>query len=264
MPDEHQRIALLNWLVNRSTTRSRTHDAPLAPMDQLLGILGARLAKGWAIEFWRGKDSSDEAERLKLGAGCDFIRLSDMVIDDTREFRYVTLLLKYADMAVKGFAVEDVQQFTGREIEGNEYERGVVAAHLSFRLPLTESQLDVGKYRCVVESVPTLTRGNIEHFLCRQIRRHTDAEEWTFSVIEQKRRRSKPTTKEIHYTPRLELHADVGRKLDVATPGEGSGTTQGSRSPITSLPTFYRSMRCAYGPEGALCIRRRVRDVDQL
>jgi hypothetical protein len=102
VPDENQRIVLLNWLVNRSVTRSRTHEPPLTPMSQLLGVLGARKAKGWTIEYWGAKDSADEAERMKLGFGHDFTRLYDVSVHETKEYRYITILLKFANMAIKG------------------------------------------------------------------------------------------------------------------------------------------------------------------
>jgi hypothetical protein len=222
VPEDNQRIILLNWLISRSATRSRAHEAPVVPVQQLLDILEARRRKGLAIEYWGVRsESTDEAERLTLGAGHDFTRLCHIVAQETKEFRYVTLLLKYADMAVRAFSVEDIQEFKGRDIEGKETERGVTAAHVSFRLPISDSQLDVGKYRCVVEPASPLTRGHIEHFLCRQIRRQTDAEEWTFSVTEHKGRRSRPITKELRYTPRLELHADVGRQISTTGAGQG-------------------------------------------
>ncbi len=218
MADGIQRIVLLNWLVSRSSTRAQHDEPPTEPASQLFGILAARQAKGWAIEFVHGPDEPDDAKRLKLGVGCSFTRISDLRIEKTATHQYVCLLIKFTDMSIKGFAVEDTVDFTGREIAGYDTERGVTAVHLVARLPLDESQFEDARYRCVIESNTPLTRAHVEHFLCRQIRRHTDAEDRSFTVVRQKGR-GKPTSKSLRYTPRLELHSDVGRSLASDAPG---------------------------------------------
>ena len=154
-----------------------------------------------------------------MGVGRNFIRLRHLSAVDNAIHHYVTLLLEYVDEGVAAFPVVDVQNFDGREISGTESERGATAAHVVFRMPLVESELDVGRYRCVVESVAPLTRRSIEHFLCRQLRRVSDAEEWTFPVEEQKGRRGKRAMRAFRYTPRLELFGEVGRSLGIATAG---------------------------------------------
>jgi hypothetical protein len=65
---------------------------------------------------------------------------------------------------------------------------------------------------------------HLETFLSRQVRRHTDAEKWTFTVTEQKGGRSRQVNKELRFTPRLELHAEVGRRLNLTGAGEAELT----------------------------------------
>src|SRR5262249_5089724 len=69
---------------------------------------------------------------------------------------------------------------------------------------------------CVIESASPITRSRIEWFLCRQVLRLTP--EWQFTVTTEQK--GKPATKSYLYTPKLELLADVSRRL-------GAGTTVG-------------------------------------
>jgi len=241
--EQDQHIVLLNWLQSRSATHSRTEAAPTIPASQLIDMLRGRLARKFAIEFpgvkdKRLEDENNELQRIRSGIGQSCIRLYDIKTEELGEFKYVTLLIKYIDANTKAFPVEDMMEFTGREIAGNETERGVVAIHLATRLPVAESQFDLGKYRCVIDLARGLTRKQVEHFLCRQIRRQTDAEDWSFSVASQTRR-GKPITKNYKYTPRLELLSDVGRNLTVAMPGGGD---------LSSMVFTKREEKQAIGP----------------
>ena len=100
MPDENERIILLNWLISRSVTRSRTHKPHTVPMQHLLEILQSRRTKGIAIEFHNAKDSPKEDERETLGLGHDFTRLYDITTEKVGSFVYVTMLIKYANMSI--------------------------------------------------------------------------------------------------------------------------------------------------------------------
>lgn len=216
---EHQRIVLLNTLVSRSTTHARNHIPPTDKGSDLLRILEDRRLKGWALEYCgRIKDveldEEDEAKRIKDGQGHDYIRLCKLVFEDSGDFEYVTGLVEYLDTTVSKFAVVDYQTLQGHELTGKQRERGAVTAHFMVRIP-KEDVHDDGKYRCAIEVVNGITRSDIEMLLCRQLRRFAKATSLTFTG----ERKGKPH--EYKYTPKLELFADVGRKLDVAVSGEG-------------------------------------------
>lgn len=126
--------------------------------------------------------------------------------------RYVTLLFEHVNQDLRSFAVVDTTTYKGREIEGEEEERGATAAHVVIQVP-PESALNLGKYRCVIEVVSPITRTSIERFFSRQIRRKiVEDGGWIFPVTEV-RRRKPPVTKEYKYTPLLQLVADVGSKF---------------------------------------------------
>lgn len=241
MAGDTQKIIFLNWIVSRSRTRKRSATPPTIALSTLLDILKARMDKKIAIEFPKMPsvkitDDQDEVARIRDGAGETFIRLSDISITETDEFKYASLLLKYIDADTRGFSVEDMLNFTGREIAGSTNERAVTAAHISVRIPKHESQFDDGKYRCTIDAVSPLSRSAIERFLCRQIARQTRAEKWTFSVREQKKRSKKATmvVTECEYTPYVELLADVGRSLSLEA---------GSQSDLSSMVFTKRAER---------------------
>jgi hypothetical protein len=216
---QHQRIILLNTLVSRSTTHARSHTPPTDRGGDLLQILEDRRSKGWALEYC-GKikdvetDEDDDLKRIKAGQGHDYIRLCKLTFLESGDFEYATGLVEYLDTTVSKFAVVDYQTFEGHELTGKQRERGAVTAHFMARMP-KESVHDDGKYRCVIEVVNGITRSDIEMLVCRQLRRFAKASSLTFTG----EKKGKPH--EYRYTPKLELFADVGRKLDVAVSGEG-------------------------------------------
>ena len=212
MTDGTQRIVLLNWLTSRSTTRTRSHAPPTIGIGDLIAYIDKRRQEGVAIEFFKSEDNPDEIERLRLGQGHSLTRLADIKYQNYTNFIYIAMLFKYLDTNVKRFSVEDIVKFEGKEIEAGSTEYGVTSAHLMTRLPVGDSQLDLGSHRCVIDYNTPLTRSHIEHFLCRQTRRVQD---WSFSVIVQENRKLKPVSKEFKFNPRLELHSDVGRNLNI-------------------------------------------------
>ncbi|MBW4096288.1 MAG: hypothetical protein HIU81_13455 [Acidobacteria bacterium] len=236
MPDDNQRIVLLNWLISRSTTHAREHAAPTISGQSLLDILAGRLVTKQATEQMRSEEGAGGSEGEPTHS---IMRLSDVHIETTERHRYVALLVKYLDISIREFSVEDMVDFTGREISGLESERGVTAVHLMTRLPRDESQLDLGRYRCVVDYSAPLTRKRIEYFLCRQLRRQAEAEEWKFSANVKRSKRGKVITKEFKYVPRLELHMDVSRGLNIPL---STGTPE-----LSSMKFTKRSERQSIG-----------------
>jgi len=217
VPDDNRRIVLLNTLVSRSTTRAKAHAPPTIPALDLFRLLERRRTKRVAIEFYRADDDVDDAERIVLGRGHDFIRLRHLRIEeDGAEFCDVILLIEFVDWSRRSFPVVDTNTYDGREIEGEESERGGTTAHVVARLP-KEGRLDLGSYRCAIEVVHPISRADIQYLLCRQLRRHSKAEEWAFPVTVVDRKSGRETTKEYRYTPLLEFMSDVGRRLNVAT-----------------------------------------------
>jgi len=223
--DNNQRIVLLNTMISRSTTRARDHDPPTIGALECLNILESRRKKKWAVEFFGvderatsggNNEEQNAAEledaRLKQGEGHDCIRLRHMRLEEVGEFVYATLLVESIDVNARSFPVVHMETYDGREISGETKERGASTAHIVVRIP-KQGIYDDGKYRCAIESVHPITRAEIETLLCRQLRRHSDGEEWTFTVHVNKGKKSEQ--KNYRYTPRLELNADVGRGLNV-------------------------------------------------
>ncbi len=213
MAEAPQRFVLLNRLVSRSSTRARQeHHLPTHGAEELLRLVEARLQAGLAVEFLNCVDHRDETVRIANGQGHDFIRMRQIAFSEGERARYATLLIEHVDSRVRSFPVVHTVTYRGRELAGDDEERGASASHLVVRLPLSGAY-DDGAYRCAIEAVPGgVTRGLIETSLCRQLRRHCTAEGWTFSATTYDRRK-KPKTQEYKYHPKLELHADVGRKL---------------------------------------------------
>ncbi len=208
----HQRIVLLNRLISHSVSRAPdVYKPPLHGAEELLKIIETRRVKGWAVEFPDALDDDDEAKRIIQGAGFNFLRLRSLRFDDAPSARYATMLFEYVDQSVQSFPVVHTKKFTGREIAGDDDERGATAAHVVVRLP-TGDEFDDGSYRCAVEAVSPITRPSIERFLSRQIRRYSEAQDWTFSVeiIESGK---KPKARMYKYHPKLHLAADFGRKI---------------------------------------------------
>jgi hypothetical protein len=205
---DFQRIILLNRLVSTTVSRApEEHKSPIHGGWELLHLIDKRRAKKWAIEYINSLDDDDEDARAKKGQGHNFLRLRHCRFEEIHGFRYAILLFEFVDQGVTSFPVVHTSTFTGREIAGDDEERGATAAHVVIRMPGAQGY-DDGNYRCAFEAVPPITRRDIETFLSRQIRR---ADDWTFSVdIPGKR---KTLTKVYSYHPKFNLFGDIGRRL---------------------------------------------------
>ncbi len=216
MSVDKQRIVLLNRLVSRSPTRApRDHQAPTHSAQELLQILEKRRAKKLAVEFFGAEDDDDERKRIMKGAGHSLIRLRQLKFENQGKRSYAVLLMEYVDESQRTFPVVHTQTFDGREIAGEEQERGAMTAHVVVRLP-EKGAYDDGTYRCAIEAVHGITRRDVESFIDRQLRREG---EWTFSVTVPKKKAKGNETKTYLYHPRLEFFADVGRALQTLTEG---------------------------------------------
>jgi len=247
----HQRVILLNRVVSRSSTRaSQEHHPPTHSALELLLILEQRRKAGIAIEYLGSIDDKDESARALKGEGHDLLRLSKTLFEEGPEARYVTLLIEHIDHRVRSFPVVHMKTFDGRDISGEEEERGASSAHVVLRLP-KEGAYDDGNYRCAIENVPSgVTRKLIETFLIRQLRRACDG--WTFSANVQKRGKKARTT-EYRYYPRLEFFADVGRKL-------GEFVVEGRT--LTHMVFTKRSEKASIGQPTAVAHEDIIADIE--
>jgi hypothetical protein len=226
------RIVLLNHLVSLSIARTKSEQRPpTEPGYELLKMIFARWNKGTAIEYLAEESDADDIARIEKNSGQkSYTRIQHMLMPPAEpgDHRYVAILLEYLDINRHSFHVSNPKTFQGRPIKGEETERGVISAVIMIRLP-AEGAYDDGRYRCVVEAMPSLNRAAIEHFLCRQLRRDSDRDKWTYPVDKPQRKGTKKVP--ARYTPKLELHAGgFGRKVD------GSGGT----SKILKSLTFVK------------------------
>jgi hypothetical protein len=182
-----------------------------------LDALDRRRKGGFAIEFLGIRDNGEwtEKQRMAAGKGYDFVALRDYQIEKLNGRSFAKLLFEYVDQTQRAFPVVDTGTFKGRELSGEESERGATAAHVVVRLP-AENEYDDGSYRCTVEAAHYLNRADIERFTCRQLRRAYAGQKFGVTVA---RKDKKPASKEYAYWPRLELFADVSRKINFATDG---------------------------------------------
>jgi hypothetical protein len=221
-PGEFQRFVLLNRLVSTSSTRAPAeHKAPTIPGAELLEVLKRRKETNVAIEFLGVIDSEKDAEagdeqRITRGAGHDFIWLREIRIVTRGNWRYATLLFEFVDQSKESFSVVDTKKLSGRQISGQEDERGSLSAHVVIRLPI--KQYDDGTYRCAIEAAHSITRSQIERFLSRQVGRWSTRDRLTFEV-NQVDKRGRAIVKEYRYNPKLELFADFGRSVSLAAGG---------------------------------------------
>ncbi len=217
-----ERFVLLNRLVSSSSTRApEEHKPPTIAGHELFDAIEKRRQKGWAIEFLGLPETEIEAERgeaarIASGKGYDFISLRKTAFENQAPWHFVTLLLEYVDASKRSFSVVHTENLTGRDISGDEHERGSRSAHIVVRLPT--KQYDDGTYRCAIEAVHSITRREIENFLCRQLRRQAAADELTF-IAQATDKKGRNVEKEYRYAPRLDLFADIGRKIDFALSG---------------------------------------------
>jgi hypothetical protein len=222
LSDEFQRFVILNRLASRSVSRAPgAFPPPLIEGHEAFLMLSERQQGGGAIEFFgadeAGRDAEEsDADRIKRGAGHNFIWLRQITIVDRGAHRYVTMLLEFVDQNKTSFSVVDTSNLKGRDITGGRNERGGVSCHVLVRLPI--KQHDDGVYRCAIESAHHINRGMIEAFICRQLRRWAQTNEITYEVHTPDKK-GRMNAKGYRYTPRLELHADVGRSLSFATSG---------------------------------------------
>jgi hypothetical protein len=223
MADEEvqQRLVLLNRLVSVSTTRATEDNKP--PMftgREALELIQRRKEKNWAIEYFGLHETagslSKEDERIKSGKGHDFIWLREIKFQDKAQWRFAVMLFEFIDQSKVSFSVVDTVSLEGNEIRGKKNDRGARSAHVVVRLPI--KQYDDRSYRCVIEVSRSITRADIEHFLCKQLRRQAAADELSFHVRWMDAK-GKPKEYNYRYTPRLELFADIGRKIDFALSG---------------------------------------------
>ena len=156
--------------------------------------------------------------RIKRGKKdhLDFIWLRDISFHEEGQWQYATLLFEFIDQSKRSFSVVDIQELVGREISGKASERGSRSAHMVVRLPI--KQYDDGSYRCAIEVAHSITRSDIENFLCRQLRRQASADQASYTVTSTNKK-GNPKERIYRYTPRLELFADIGRKIDFAISG---------------------------------------------
>lgn len=211
----HERIILLNRLVSRSATRAPQEHQRHAPTHgalELIDILDKRREAKIAVEFFGSTDDEDDAQRIAKGAGHSFVRLARLRKETDGGFTFVTMLIEHVDQSIRSFPVVHTGTFDGREISGDEAERGATAAHVMISIP-SDGAYEDGSYRCAIEANSPITRGEIETFLSRQLRRAARAESWVFDVTVQGKK--KLETKQYRYYPRLELFADIGRKLNL-------------------------------------------------
>lgn len=209
-PETIQRIVLLNSLVSRSVSRSSQEygDPPIHGGAELLEIIEQNWASKVSIEFFNSDDDDDDNLRIKSNKGKNSIRIVDMSFEQTESSIFCTMLVDYIDSSVKSFPVVDFEKFEGRELSGTDSERGATAAHVVIKLPI--AGYEDGKYNCVIEAAPNVTRSNIEYLLCRQLRRRAKVEDWTHEVAV-KDKSGKNVVKRFKYHPKLQLMADVGR-----------------------------------------------------
>jgi hypothetical protein len=146
----------------------------------LLEIIEKRRAAKVAIEYLGALDDDDEKKRANNGMGHNWLRLRHMRLEEKGDYRYATMLFEFVDQGVWSFPVVHTTNFTGREIAGEEDERGATAAHVVMRMPI--KAYDDGTYRCAIESMPSIARKDVDGFLSRQIRRYADSVELAFEV----------------------------------------------------------------------------------
>jgi hypothetical protein len=142
--------------------------------------------------------------------------LREIDIATRGSWRYATLLFEFVDDSKHSFSVVHTKKLEGRHISGVDDERGSISAHVVIRLPI--KQYDDGTYRCAIEAAHSITRSQIERFLCGQLHRWSTRDRLTFEV-NQVDKRGRSIVKAYRYNPRLELFSDFGRSLSLAGDG---------------------------------------------
>jgi hypothetical protein len=214
--------------IREGTQRPPTHSA-----REVFQIISARAPKE-AIERLGGKIGDSEED--DNAAAFNVIRLRELRFRTVNDVEYAEMLFEHVNDSERSFPVVRTDNFEGREIAGEEIERGASTAHVVVRLPPIDAY-DDGEYRCTIEVVAPITRAQIEYFFSRQMRRHCTDQEWDYSEVITKRG-SKPRKKSYRYWVKIHLNADVGRSLISA--GSGGKT-------LTSMLFTKRKVRRGIG-----------------
>lgn len=214
MAETHQRIFLLNRLMCKSVSRApQEHKIPVPSGRELLQTIKALHDREVCVEFFdhaAEPDDFNHQARISENKGKNFIRVTAIDFQsDGAGASYCTLLLHFVDNTVRSFPVVDIAKFSGRELAGEDDERGAFAGHMMVRLPAAD-EYDDGTYRCVVEAVTNITRQSVEYLLSRQLRRQAREEDLRHPVTVVGKDGKQKTTNYV-YHPKLELAADVGR-----------------------------------------------------
>lgn len=181
MAETHQRIFLLNRLMCKSASRApQEHKIPVPSGKELLQTIKALHDREVCVEFFdhaAEPDDFNHQARISENKGKNFIRVTAIDFQsDGAGASYCTLLLHFVDNTVRSFPVVDIAKFSGRELAGEDDERGAFAGYMMVRLPAAD-EYDDGTYRCVVESVTNITRQSVEYLLSRQLRRQAREED---------------------------------------------------------------------------------------
>lgn len=202
----HERIVLMNRLISSSVTRGRdeTH-LPIHAADELLRIIMSKRGKP-ASKVYVSAWNEDDAARA---GNSDYIFLRDACTIEEEQWTDAVLLLEYVKADWRRFPVVDTTNHLGRELEGNETERGAKCAYVVVRMP--RGGPDNAVYKCVLDYVSDLSRRRIEHYLCRLLRDHAREHDFKFPVSQREGKKGKPRL--VQYYPKVELGADFGRKV---------------------------------------------------
>ncbi len=212
MAAAHNQVVLLNRLLSKSVTTARRQTAPPHGGEELLDIIANQHKLGFAFEAFGPGDTDDEGERLQIAGDHDHIGLRDFRKEITPDAVFYTLLIEYVNASQKSFPVVNRATRVGRELAGDEDERGVAAIHVVVKLPASGFP-DDGDYRCAIEYSPNVRRLDVEKLLCRQLKRVAARDNWIFQVGRIGSRGRPVKADEFKYRARLELAADVGRAM---------------------------------------------------
>jgi len=213
MASGFNQVVLLNRLVSRSVANVREHKPPLHVGEGLLDIIENQFKLGLAIEYFDSGDAGlDEEERILNEDDSDSIGIRDFKKQTTENAVYVIMLIEFVNSKQKSFSVVHRKTKMGREIAGEEDERGASAAHVVIKLPVNGAK-DDGDYRCAIEYSPYVRRLQIEKLLSRQLRRVATMEEWNFNVSRTSKSGRSVKDAEYRYHAKFQLVADIGRNL---------------------------------------------------
>ena len=135
MIETHQRIFLLNRLMARTVSRApQEHKIPVPTGRELIRTIQALKDRDVCIEFFdyaAEPDDFNHADRISENRGRNFIRLTAFETkEDSAGASYCTFLLHFVDNTVRSFPVVDIARFSGRELSGDDDERGAYSGHM--------------------------------------------------------------------------------------------------------------------------------------